>query len=267
MGDLCEAVDAMADAVLNREEQLKQATSQQIGRSEKLASVGRLAAGIAHEINNPLTGVLTFAHLLRDKPNMSDEDREDLNLIINETTRVSQIVRGLLDFAREHPSRKEALDLNEIIQKTVKLIRNQKEFKNIVIDQNLTDPLPQVDGDINQIQQVLLNLTLNACEAMPQGGTMTISTLTRENHVLIRIEDTGHGIAPDDLDQIFEPFFSTKLPGKGTGLGLSVSYGIIQQHGGYIEVQSEQNKGAVFTIFLPALPAAQQNEPQQKVNQ
>ena len=251
MGVLCEAVDAMAAAVAQREEQLKIATRKQIGRTEKLASIGRLAAGIAHEINNPLTGVLTFAHLLRDRPNMDDQDQQDLGVIVRETTRVSEIVRGLLDFARERPSVKEPLDVNAVVSRTMRLIRSQKEVEQITIREEFDETLPQITGDANQLQQVLLNLSLNACEAMPQGGTLTISTSARDGKVFVKVADTGCGIREEHLDAIFEPFFSTKPSGKGTGLGLSVSYGIIQQHGGALEVESEEGKGTTLTIVLP----------------
>ena len=252
MGVLCEAIDAMAEAVADREEQLKIATRRQIGRSEKMASIGRLAASIAHEINNPLTGVLTFAHVLRDNESMSEQDREDLGVIIRETSRVSEIVRGLLDFARERPSIQEPLDVNDVIQRTLRLIRNQKQVQQITIREELDDDLPQITGDANQLQQVLLNLSLNACEAMPGGGTLTISTSVQDGKVFVRLADTGCGVAEEHLDVIFEPFYSTKPVGKGTGLGLSVSYGIIQQHGGTLEVESEEGKGTTFTIGLPA---------------
>jgi two-component system NtrC family sensor kinase len=257
MGVLCQAIDQMADAVAQREEQLKLATRQQIGRSEKLASIGRLAAGVAHEINNPLTGVLTFAHLMHDKANMDDQDRQDLELIIHETTRAADIVRGLLDFARERAAIKEPLEINEVIRRTVKLIRNQKLFERIVIQENLADGLPDVDGDMNQLQQVFLNLSLNACEAMPGGGTLTITSTAADGKVLVKLADTGCGIKKEHFDRIFEPFFSTKPVGKGTGLGLSVSYGIIQQHGGALELESEDGQGTTFTIILPAVGSRQ----------
>ena len=256
MGILCQAIDSMADALARREEELKLATRRQIGQSEKLASIGRLAAGVAHEINNPLTGVLTFAHLLRQKPNMTEQDRQDLDLIIHETTRTAEIVRGLLDFARERPAVKELLDVNEVMRHTLRLIASQKPVKQVVIVEDLAASLPRVDADRNQLQQVLINLSLNACEAMPAGGTLLIATLADDGKVLVRLTDTGCGIKREDLGRIFDPFFSTKPVGKGTGLGLSVSYGIIQQHGGSIEVESEEGKGATFTIVLPAAPAS-----------
>lgn len=252
MGELCEVINQMADAVWQREEQLKLSTRQQIGQSEKLASIGRLAAGIAHEINNPLTGVLTFAHLLRQNENFSEQDHQDLDVIIQETTRVREIVRGLLDFARESPSSRVSLNLNETIEQTLKLVRSQKEFREVTIHQQLDGNLPLVNADKNQLQQVLLNLCLNACEAMTDGGELTISTSPREDgNVVIQVRDTGHGIAKENLEKIFDPFFTTKPVGKGTGLGLSVSYGIVQSHGGDIEVESEIGQGTTFTLSLP----------------
>ncbi len=253
MGVLCQAIDQMADAVAEREERLKVATRQQIGRSEKLASIGRLAAGVAHEINNPLTGVLTFAHLLREKSNLDDQDRQDLDLIIHETTRAADIVKGLLDFARERPARKEPLAINEVVARTVRLIRNQKAFDRIRIIDQLVEDLPEVNGDMNQLQQVLLNLSLNACEAMPDGGALTIATSSRDDKVFVRLTDTGCGIKAEHLDKIFEPFYTTKPVGQGTGLGLSVSYGIIEQHGGTMEVDSREGEGTTFSIALPAI--------------
>jgi two-component system NtrC family sensor kinase len=253
IGVLCQAVDQMADAVAEREQQLKIATNKQLHRSEKLASLGRLAAGVAHEINNPLTGVLTFAHLMKEKPNMDGQDLQDLDLIIHETTRAAEIVRGLLDFARERAVIKEPLNLNEVIVRTVRLIRNQKLFDRIVIEEHLADDLPEVEGDMNQLQQVLLNLSLNACEAMASGGTLAIDTWAEDRGVIVQLADTGCGIKPELLERVFEPFFTTKPVGKGTGLGLSVSYGIVQQHGGTIELESEPGRGTTFTLVFPAL--------------
>jgi two-component system, NtrC family, sensor kinase len=253
IGVLCQAIDAMADAVAERENRLKQAARQQVTRAEKLASIGRLAAGVAHEINNPLTAVLTFAHLLRDKPNLDQQDQQDLDLIIHETRRAAEIVRGLLDFARERPTLMEPLDLNDVVQRTVRLIANQKKFEHITIEEQLQPTLPPVRGDMNQLQQVLLNLSLNACAAMPQGGRITITTAAEDGQVRLRVADTGCGINEADLERIFEPFFTTQPQGKGTGLGLSVTFGIVEQHSGSIEVQSKEREGSAFTISLPVL--------------
>jgi two-component system NtrC family sensor kinase len=253
MGLLCQAINHMAEAVEEREQQLKLATQQQIGQSEKLASIGRLAAGIAHEINNPLTGVLTFSHLLRKKPNLDDQDRQDLDLVLRETTRVREIVKGLLDFARQSPSAREPLDINEVIRHSMALLRNQKEFLRVTIEEDLRPNLPPISGDRNQLQQVLLNLSLNACEAMPDGGELRIATSAEDGKVVIRVSDTGHGINPEILGRIFDPFFTSKPVGKGTGLGLSVSHGIVQQHDGTIDVESTEGVGSTFTVKLPAL--------------
>ena len=264
MGALCEAIDAIAEAVAQREEKLKLATRKQIGRTEQMASIGRLAAGIAHEINNPLTGVLSFAHLLRNKPNMEEEDRKDLDVVIGETTRVSEIVRGLLDFARERPSIRVPLDINDVIRRTMRLIRSQKKVEQIIIREELDKNLPQITGDENQLQQVLLNLSLNACESMPGGGEVTISTSASDGNVNVRVTDTGCGISRENLDNVFEPFFTTKPVGKGTGLGLSVSYGIIQQHGGTLEVESEEGAGTTLTIVLPSEEGARPDGSEQE---
>ncbi|MBN2495496.1 MAG: cache domain-containing protein [Deltaproteobacteria bacterium] len=251
MGLLCQTVDQMADAVAQREEQLEQATREQIGQSEKLASIGRLAAGVAHEINNPLTGVMTFAHLLRAKPNMDHQDQEDLDLIVRETTRVREIVRGLLDFARESPSRMQLMAVQEVLANTMTLLRAQKTFNKVEICQEHPPDLPQVCGDRNQLQQVFVNLALNACEAMPDGGRLEIRSAVDGGEIVITFTDTGCGIKAEHLQSIFDPFFTTKPVGKGTGLGLSVSYGIVQQHGGSLEVDSVEGEGTTFTVRLP----------------
>lgn len=251
MGVLCRAIDSMAHSIEEREDLLQQATRQQIGRSEQLASVGRLAAGVAHEVNNPLTGVLAFADLLRDKENLDSQDREDVELIIRETKRAREIVRGLLDFARETPSRKAPLAVNNLLRQTLQLLGKREAFQNIYLVDDLAADLPLIQGDKNQLQQVFVNLSLNACEAMPDGGTLMITSALADEAVVIQITDTGMGIKREHLDKIFEPFFTTKPVGKGTGLGLAVSYGIIQQHGGTVEVQSEERKGTTFVIRLP----------------
>lgn len=255
MGVLCRAVDSMAQAVAERQELLKLATRQQIGRSEQLASVGRLAAGVAHEINNPLTGVLAFADMLRDKENMDDQDRQDLDLIIRETKRAREIVRGLLEFARETPSVKAHLNINDVVRQTTRLLGKREAFQNIFIVEDLAENLPPVNGDKNQLQQVMVNLALNGCEAMPEGGTLMISSRCEDDRIVVKVTDTGCGIKKTHLDQIFEPFFTTKPVGKGTGLGLSVSYGILRQHGGTLEVESQEGNGTTFTITLPLAQA------------
>jgi two-component system, NtrC family, sensor kinase len=256
MGVLCRAVDSMAHAVAERQELLKQATQQQISRSEQLASVGRLAAGVAHEINNPLTGVLVFADLMREKKNMDAEDREDLDVIVRETKRAREIIRGLLDYARETPSVKKHTNINDIVRQTTQLLGKREAFQKVNVVEVLAEDLPPVNGDRNQLQQVLVNLSLNACEAMLDGGSLMIETSRKGDQIVIKVTDTGCGIKSEHLEKIFEPFFTTKPVGKGTGLGLSVSCGIVQQHGGRLEVDSVPGKGTTFTITLPSATTA-----------
>ena len=257
----------MAASIEERDEKLRQRAQEEVMKSERLAMIGRLAAGVAHEINNPLTGVLTFSHLLRDKENLDEQDKEDLDVIIHETTRAGEIVRGLLDFARERPVAKEPLNVNEVIRQTVPLLGNREAFQQIAIQEDLAEDLPRVDGDVNQLQQVLLNLSLNACAAMPNGGTLTISTSVGDGRVLVKVADTGCGIRKEHLGRIFEPFFSTKPVGQGTGLGLSISYGIIRQHGGDLKVQSEEGKGTTFTIVLPSSKDGQPDSQGEKADE
>jgi two-component system NtrC family sensor kinase len=241
----------MAQAMSEHEEMVKQVAQQQVGRSEQLASVGRLAAGVAHEINNPLTGVLAFADLLRQKENLDDQDREDLDLIIRETKRAREIVKGLLEYAREAPHVQTNVDINELIRHTMRLLGNREAFQGIYLVDDLAETLPPVKGDKNKLEQVLVNLCINACEAMLDGGTLMVTTTCEKGYVFIKVTDTGCGIKRSHLDHIFEPFFTTKPVGKGTGLGLSVTYGIVQQHGGMLEVESDEGKGTTFTVKLP----------------
>ncbi len=243
-------MDEVNALLRQHQELLKVATSSQLRQNEKLASIGRLAAGVAHEINNPLTGVLTFSHLLRKRAK-EEQDRLDLDLIIRETTRVREIVRGLLDFARGSPPTKELLDLNAVIRRTLRLVSSQAEFKGVSIREELSEDVPPVLGDGNQLQQVVLNICMNGCEAMPNGGMLRVSTVQKGREVVIAISDTGNGIPEQQIERIFDPFYTTKPVGKGTGLGLSVSYGIVQQHQGHIKVDSKVGRGSTFRIVLP----------------
>jgi two-component system NtrC family sensor kinase len=222
-------------------------------QSEKLASLGRLASGVAHEINSPLTGILTFSHLLMRKLRDNPELQRELELIVRETTRVSTIVRGLLDFARESKPQKRPCNINDLILHTLSLVEHQSVFHDVRIVKNLDPQMAMALLDANQIQQVFMNILLNAADAMPAGGTLTItSTMAPEDSfVQVRFADTGTGISEKNLHRIFDPFFTTKADKKGTGLGLAVSYGIIERHRGHIEVQSEEGKGTAFTIKLP----------------
>jgi len=251
MGILCRTINQMATSIEQHEKEIQESAQKQIIQSEKLASIGRLAAGIAHEINNPLTGVLTFAHFLKENRANEKKDIEDINVIIKETTRVRDIIRGLLNFSRQSPSNKEMTNINEIIQVLLILIKGQKEFRNVQIIENYDKKLPELLADINQLKQVFLNLLLNAGESINGKGIITIETSATCQAINVAISDSGGGIEDEDMDKIFDPFFTTKPVGQGTGLGLSVSYGIIEQHGGVIQCESKVGEGTTFNVLLP----------------
>jgi two-component system NtrC family sensor kinase len=227
-------------------------------RGEKLASVGLLAAGIAHELNNPLTGVLTFSSLLRKKVADGSEEAEDLDLVIRETKRCAAIIRRLLDFAREKTPEKKFADLNALIEDTARIIERPAHLADIQISMDLDPQLPLVWVDADLIKQVVMNMLVNAQHAIEEKGAITVRTRRASGErVEISIIDTGCGIPEKDLQRIFDPFFTTKGVGKGTGLGLSVSHGIVQAHGGTIEVASRLGEGSTFRVYLPVEPAAQ----------
>jgi len=232
-------------------------------RSEKLASVGLLTAGIAHELNNPLTGVLTFSHLVRKQMPEGSPEAEDLDLVIHETKRCAAIIRRLLDFAREKTPEKNFSDLNQLIEDTAHLIEQPAHVDNIEIIMELDENLPAVWIDEDLIKQVIMNVLVNAQHAIEGEGSITIRTRVDDEYkksepggevvpmVEISVIDTGCGIAEGNLQLIFDPFFTTKGVGKGTGLGLSVSHGTVAAHGGEIEVESTLGVGTVFRIYLP----------------
>jgi two-component system, NtrC family, sensor kinase len=220
-------------------------------QQEKLASIGRLAAGVAHEINNPMTTILTTAMLIQEDLPPGDPNYRELQTIGEETLRCRKIVKSLLDFARQTRPERKPNDMNEIIRESVALTRKQAAFKDVAIEANLSAGMPLVDLDKDQIQQSLINLILNAVEATDPGGNIFLTSrlLPSEDAVEIGVADTGRGIADSDLDKIFEPFFTTKE--TGTGLGLAITHGIIERHGGTIGFESESGKGTKFTIRLP----------------
>ena len=223
--------------------------------SHKLRAVGTLVAGVAHELNNPLNNtMLTAAMLQEDFSNMKDDEKlEMVKDIINETERSQKIVRNLLDFAREGEAKLITLDLNEIVEGSVKLVANQIKLSQITLIKNFATNLAPIYGSIQMLQQVFINLILNAVEVLPKKGTITINTYKskEEDYEVVEISDNGPGIPEHILPRIFDPFFTTKSKRKGTGLGLSVSKGIINKLGGYIKAESEQGGGASFKIFLP----------------
>ncbi len=219
-------------------------------QSEKLAGVGKLAAGVAHEINNPLTCVLTNSSLmLADLPS-EDPRREDLQTIVDETLRCRKIVKGLLDFARQTKPQRQNLDINKVAEDVLALVRNQASFRNITIRTELDPRIPTVLADADQMRQVVLNIILNAADAMPQGGGLRIRSCfePRTNQVTLRISDTGPGIPVEIQDKLFEPFFTTKK--TGTGLGLAVAYGIMERHKGALKVESSPGHGTTMVLIL-----------------
>jgi two-component system, NtrC family, sensor kinase len=236
--------------VEQRTEELRQAQNQLI-QSEKSASLGKLAAGVAHEINSPLTGILTYSSLLLKAKEVGDPEKEDLEVIVNEADRCKRIIKGLLDFARQTEPAKTLCDVNEVIDKSINLISHQASMQNVKIEKKIKADLPKIMIDAGQIQQVFMNILLNAVEAMLEGGNLTVSSDIRDDMAIIQFTDTGIGIPVENLVKIFDPFFTTKKQGKGTGLGLSVSYGIIERHQGKLEVKSQVEKGTTFTVKLP----------------
>ncbi len=238
----------------------------QLLQANKLASVGRLAAGVAHEINNPLTGVLTYSSFLLKRADKDSALREDLEVIVRETKRCREIVKGLLDFSRQSVSERRPVAINDIVGDACRVVKSPLSMQKITIDQRLGEDLPLINADANRMEQVLVNLLVNAGDAMGEaGGVITVTTdavsaaeaatgaAWTGDAVRIRVADTGCGIESRNLDKIFEPFFTTKGT-RGTGLGLAVVWGIIERHGGRLTVDSEVNRGTTFTILLPVAP-------------
>ena len=256
VGELARSFNAMTARIADTQRQLAQA--------DKLASVGRLAAGVAHEINNPLTGVLTYSSLLLERTAVAD-DRADLEVIVRETKRCREIVRSLLDFSRPAAPKRAPTDLNEVVRRAIAVVINQLTLARVHLSLDLAGALPSVPADANQIQQVLVNLLLNAADAVGDaGGTITVATRTvlmdseGENPaapgVEVSVRDDGAGIPADRLSRVFEPFFTTK-GGRGNGLGLAVSWGIVEAHGGRISVESHVGDGSHFAVRLPLVSA------------
>jgi two-component system, NtrC family, sensor kinase len=238
--------------VSERADEMKKINAQ-LFRSEKLASLGKLAAGVAHEINNPLTGILTNSSLLLEDMEKDDPKYEDVEVMVKETIRCREIVKRLLDFARQTKPQKRLASINTLIDNIILLVRNQTSFRNILIEKDLDTSLPEILVDPDQVQQVFVNIILNAAEAMTKGGSLTIRSMPSPDNssIVITFVDTGPGIPEDVRERIFDPFYTTKE--HGTGLGLSISYGIVEQHGGTISVDSTAGRGSTFTISLPIL--------------
>jgi two-component system NtrC family sensor kinase len=223
-----------------------------IVRSEKLASLGELAAGIAHELNNPLTGILIHASIIDKNTQLDPELKRDLDTIIEEADRCAKIVKNLLDFSRKTEPRKTMNSINDTLDRALGLVEHLSSFYDISIIKEYAENLPKLHLDAGQMEQVFVNMFVNASQAMEEGGTLTIWTgldLTGDA-VVATIQDSGFGIPEENLVKVFDPFFSTK-GARGTGLGLSVSYGIVEGHGGTVEVHSKAGEGTTFTITLP----------------
>lgn len=241
----------------------------QLIQTEKLASVGQLAAGVAHEINNPLGTIVLYSHLLLKQLREADPAREDIQFVISEAERCRTIVSSLLNFARQGKLEVDSCTARELIDSIVAMVDRREEFSDIRIETELADDLPTLHIDVDQMKQVLLNLAMNACEAMPEGGVLTLSVAhgSAPREIIFTVSDTGVGIPKENMSRLFTPFFTTKQVGKGTGLGLPIAYGIVKLHHGQISVKSDVGEGTTFTITLPSdlrdYPSGKQMSPRE----
>jgi two-component system NtrC family sensor kinase len=253
IGELAESFNAMAMALKERDEKLKDFTKRKIVESERLALIGQLSANVAHELNNPLQGIVTYSHLLLEKMPNENSNRNSVQKIVTQANRCRDIIRGLLDFSRQRKPDKTLCDVNVVLNDCVSFLENQALFHNIKIINDFEASLPMAVIDPSQIERVFMNLIINAAEAMNGSGQLTSSTSfdSHENFIEVKFTDTGQGITKEDLARIFDPFFTTKEVGHGTGLGLAISYGIVKEHGGTISVESKVSKGTTFCVRLP----------------
>ncbi len=250
IGLLANSFNEMSRKMSSDIEQLRDLNEQLI-RTEKLAAMGTLAAGVAHEINNPLASISSLIQMMQSNSGLDEKTDDNLRLISTQIHRISQVTRDMMDFARVRPSARNPVDINSIIEISLRLASFDKAFQKLKLEKDLSDDLPEIYADGDQIQQVFLNLLLNARDAMPDGGTISVKTYKRKNQVVIEFTDSGTGIGSDAKKKIFDPFFTTKPAGKGTGLGLAVCYGIITAHHGKIEAFSDEINGTSFTVSLP----------------
>jgi signal transduction histidine kinase len=265
VGLLAASFNEMSRKMADDIERLRALNEHLVG-AEKLAATGALAAGVAHEVNNPLASISSLIQMLQARPLNADteaETREMLRLAQTQIARITQVLRDLMDFARMRPPTRAALDVARVVEASIRLASFDKAFKRLRLTTDFDDAAPPVPADTDQLQQVFLNLLLNARDAMPDGGELRVSTIFKRDtgEVIIEIADTGHGIAPDKLPHVFDPFFTTKPAGAGTGLGLAVCYGIVTAHGGRIEVESHNNRGALVRVTLPVRDAATESYP------
>ena len=250
--ELADTFNFMTSALKKRDEQLKEFTTKKIMESERLAMIGQLAANVAHEINNPLQGIVAYSYLLLEKMPGENSTKPYVQKIANQANRCTEIIRGLLDFSRQRKPQKTPSDVTGLLGECISLIENQALFQNVQIVKDFSN-LPEVVIDPSQIQQVFLNMIINAAEAMDGNGKLTLTTrfFSAERSIGVEFADTGHGISEENIERIFDPFFTTKDVGHGTGLGLAISYGIVKEHKGNISVESTIGKGSTFCIRLP----------------
>jgi two-component system NtrC family sensor kinase len=238
-------------------------TQVQLAQSEKMASLGQLSAGVAHEINNPLTGILLYSSMALEKLEKGNPLTEHLKYIVEDVNRCKAIVKNLLSYSRQSNSTKEIIPLNTLVGQSLNLIRDRKLFGNVVITKELSGEMMLIHGDRNQLAQVIINLVMNACAAMDGEGILTFRTYRdkQDKKGFVEVSDTGCGIREEHLTKIFDPFFTTKETGKGTGLGLSTAYGIVQENGGHICVKETSPSGTTFLVELPLyVPSEDQDD-------
>ena len=253
LGELAESFNTMSSALQERDEKLKDFATKRIMESDRLALVGQLSANIAHELNNPLQGIVTYSHLLLERMPSDDAAAEPIRKIVVQANRCRDIIRGLLDFSRQRKPDKTVCDVNSVLEQCVALVQDQALFHNIEVTKQFGRELPLAVIDPSQIERVFMNMIINAAEAMEGGGHLRLATRYDPGNCRIEIEfaDTGQGIPEGNLEKIFDPFFTTKDARHGTGLGLAISYGIVKEHRGIISVDSEVGRGTTFTVRLP----------------
>ena len=249
IGLLADSFNEMSRRMADDIERLRQLNEQLI-RTEKLAAMGTLSAGLAHEVNNPLAAISSLIQMMQAKNDLTDDTAEKLKLISTQISRITNVTKDMMDFARIRPAAKSEIDINQAIEASLRLANFDASFQRLNLKKNLTANLPQVFADGDQLQQVFLNLLLNARDAMANGGDLVVETAAANQSIVVRIRDGGGGIDESNLKQIFDPFFTTKPAGKGTGLGLAVCYGIVTAHGGRIEAAAHAH-GTTFSVFLP----------------
>ena len=247
---------------LAHEERMRQVMAR-VAQAEKMASLGQLAAGVAHEINNPLTGILLYASLVLEGMEEGDPRKDDLRLVIEDANRCKEIVRNLLAYSRQTLPDKEVLELNDLVEQSLRLIRDQRLFMRVEVVKELSHDMMLIHADKNQLSQVIINLIINAIDSMERSGTLRLRTYPSEDghEACLEITDTGCGISEENLLRIFDPFFTTKEPGKGTGLGLSTAYGIVKDNEGVIKVKETGENGTTFLVTLPLYHNASEIKP------